>query len=79
MRLLILLSLIAFAGCTPNEKVVYVKPQIPAETLQPCPISGAAPATVNELATAYVTALGAAECANGKITSIATILKGAPK
>jgi uncharacterized membrane protein len=73
MRLLILILPIFLIGCATTE-YVYVRPDIPAETLTPCPISERKVRTVNELAALATEHLRAAECANGKIEAVAGIL-----
>lgn len=74
MRCLILISLIFLTGCERPTEYIYVRPDIPAETLTPCPISERKVRTVNELAALATEHLRAAECANGKIETIAQII-----
>jgi hypothetical protein len=74
MRYLIPLSLIFLMGCAGSPVYVPVTPQIPNETLTPCPISQRQVRTVNELAALATEHLRSAECANGKIETIAEIL-----
>ena len=50
MRLLILISLIFLTACAKEAEYVTLRPDIPAETLTPCPISDRQVRTVNELA-----------------------------
>ncbi|MEP5730846.1 MAG: hypothetical protein ABJL67_15920 [Sulfitobacter sp.] len=59
-----------------RTEYVSVKPDIPNETLTPCPISDRRVQTVNELAALATEHLLSAECANGKVTAIADILRG---
>jgi hypothetical protein len=75
MRFLILASLILSTGCaSPRIEYVEVRPDIPTETLSPCPISDRQVRTVKELAALATEHLRAAECANGKIETIARIV-----
>lgn len=73
MRHLALTLPIWLTACGATE-YVYVKPDIPAETLTPCAISGRKVKTVNELAVLATEHLRSAECANGKIVAIADIV-----
>jgi hypothetical protein len=73
MRPLILILPIFLIACVKTE-YVYVSPEIPAETLTACPISDRQVRTVNELAALATEHLRAAECANGKIETIAQII-----
>ncbi len=73
MRPLILILPTALMGCFGATETVYVKPDIPAETMTPCPISQRKVTTVNELAVLATEHLRSAECANGKIVAIAEI------
>lgn len=73
MPRLILISLIFLTACVKTEYVT-VRPDIPAETLTPCPISERKVRTVNELAALATEHLRAAECANGKIEAVARII-----
>jgi hypothetical protein len=57
-----------------KTEYVYVRPDIPAETLTPCPISERKVRTVNELAALATEHLRSAECANGKVEAIARII-----
>ncbi len=79
MRRFILISstcLVLAAGSCPGPiEYVYVKPEIPGETLTPCPISDRRPETVNELAILATEHLRSAECANGKIEAVAEVLQ----
>ena len=79
MRLLILpfSTLLAAGACQP-ERIVYLQPQIPAETLTPCPISERQAETYRDLAVLATEHLTAARCANGKIETMAEILKETP-
>lgn len=74
MRLLILISLIFLTACAKETEFVTLRPDIPAETLTPCPISERKVRTVNELAALATEHLRAAECANGKIEAVARII-----
>jgi uncharacterized lipoprotein YajG len=74
MRPLILISLIFLTACAKETEYITLRPDIPAETLTPCPISNRKVRTVNELAALATENLLAAECANGKIAAIAGIL-----
>lgn len=77
MRLLILISLISLTACVkPGTEYVYIKPEVPVETLTPCPISDRKVKTVKELAALATEHLRSAECANGKIEAVAVILEG---
>ena len=62
-------------GCDPTIEYVTVKPEIPSETLTPCPISDRKVQTVNELAVLATEHLRSAECANGKIEVISKALE----
>ncbi|WP_407496875.1 hypothetical protein [Pseudooceanicola sp. MF1-13] len=70
--------LIALTACADPEQV-YLRPDIPAETLTPCPISDRKVVTVNDLAALAMEHRFSAECANGKIVTIAAILSGKPQ
>jgi len=72
MRLLILPSLIFLTACA--TETTFIKPDIPSETLTPCPISARQVQTVNELAALATEHLRSATCANGKIEAIAEVL-----
>lgn len=74
MRTLILTSLIFLSACEKVIEYVPVRPDIPAETLTPCPISDRKVRTVNELAALATEHLRSAQCANGKIEAVAEIL-----
>lgn len=74
MRLLILISLILLTACARETEYVTLRPDIPEETLTPCEISDRRVRTVNELAALATEHLRAAECANGKIETIAEII-----
>ena len=74
MRLLILISLIFLTACAKETEYVTLRPDIPAETLTPCPISDRKVRTVNELAALATEHLRAAECANSKSETIAQIV-----
>lgn len=74
MRLLILASLSFLTACGQRIEYVTVKPDIPGETLTPCPISDRQARTVNQLAILATEHRRSAECANGKIEAIAEIL-----
>lgn len=73
MHRLILILPIVSTACAPVSEAVYVRPDIPAETLTPCPISDRKVRTVNELAALATEHLRSAECANGKIEVMAEI------
>ncbi|MGJ8561878.1 MAG: Rz1-like lysis system protein LysC [Litorimonas sp.] len=78
MRLCILISLISLTGCDafkPREVLVEIQPVIDQELLQPCSISSRKVATANELALLAMEHLGAARCANAKITAISETLR----
>lgn len=79
-RYILILSscLILPAGRCATE-FVYITPDIPAETLTPCPISDRRPETVNDLARLALEHRRSAECANGKVEAIATILAAGPR
>lgn len=75
MRPFILISLIwSTAACQKATEYVYVTPDIPAETLTPCPISDRQVRTTNELAALATEHLRSAQCANGKIKAMAEIV-----
>ncbi|MDX5401065.1 MAG: hypothetical protein LPK02_01735 [Rhodobacterales bacterium] len=57
-----------------STEYVTLQPDIPSETLTPCPISDRRVQTVNELAALATEHLRTAECANGKIEAIARII-----
>lgn len=65
--------LLTLTACGQSE-VVFVRPDIPGETLTPCQISERQARTVKELAILATEHLRSAECANGKIGAIAEIL-----
>lgn len=75
MRHLILILPIGLMACVPATEYIYVKPEIPAETLTPCPISDRKVSTVKELAALATEHLRSAECGNTKIVAIAEILE----
>lgn len=77
MRLLILLSLSFLVACAPTDdpRYIYLPPDFTAETVTPCPISDRNPRTVNELAILATEHLRSAECANGKLETVAKIIK----
>ena len=77
MRCLILILPLLLMGCEPKIEYVQIKPDIPSETLTPCPISKRKVQTVNELAALATEHLRSAECANGKIEAISKILTAA--
>ncbi|MEP5730802.1 MAG: hypothetical protein ABJL67_15695 [Sulfitobacter sp.] len=77
MRHLIPVLLILLTGCGARTEYVSVSPDIPSETLTPCPISDRKVQTVNELAALATEHLRSAECANGKVVAIAGILEDA--
>lgn len=74
MRILILILPIFLTACATATEYVMVRPDIPAETLTPCPISDRKVQTVKELAALATEHLRAAECANGKIEAVAKIV-----
>ena len=74
MRLLIPISLIFLTACAKETEYVTIRPDIPAETLTPCPISERKVRTVNELAALATEHLRSAECNAGKIETIARII-----
>lgn len=73
MKYLTLVLPISLTACMTTE-YVYVKPDIPNETLTTCPISARKVQTVNELAVLATEHLRSAECANSKIEAIAAII-----
>jgi len=75
MRTLILALPIILTACDKPTEYVEVAPDIPAETLTPCPISDRQVSTVKDLAALATEHLRAAECANGKIEAIKQILE----
>ena len=76
MRRLILILPLALIACVPATEYVALRPDIPGETLTPCPISDRQVRTVNELAALAAEHRRSAECANGKIEAIAKIVGG---
>lgn len=74
MHRLIPISLIFLTACAKETEYVTLRPDIPAETLTPCPISDRKVRTVNELAALATEHLRAAECNAGKIETIAQII-----
>jgi uncharacterized lipoprotein YajG len=74
MRPLILISLTFLTACAKDSEFVAVKPDIPAETLTPCPISDRQVRTINELAALATEHLRSAECNASKIEAIARII-----
>lgn len=75
MRSLILALPILLTACVKQTEYIKVTPDIPAETLTPCPISDRQVTTVKDLAALATEHLRAAECANGKIEAIKKILE----
>lgn len=73
MRFLILTLPIFSIACAPTE-YIFVSPEIPSETLTPCPISDRQVRTVNELAALATEHLRSAECNAGKVEAIARIV-----
>jgi hypothetical protein len=71
---ILILPIWSTAACQTTTEYVYVTPDIPAETLTPCPISDRVVRTTNELAALATEHLRSAECANGKIETMAEIL-----
>ena len=76
MRLLILILPIGLMACGTMTEYVYVRPEVPTETLTPCPISERQVQTVNELAVLATEHLRSAECANGKLEAVGEMLEG---
>lgn len=76
MRLLILNLLTFCAACTPEVRTeyVFVTVEVPDETLAPCPLSDRTPDTFRAAIVRGVEDRAAAECANGKLATISTIL-----
>lgn len=74
MRILIPILPIFLTACERPTEYITLRPDIPAETLTPCPISDRQVRTVNELAALATEHLRSAECANGKIETIARIV-----
>ena len=74
MRLSTLILPIFLTACVKSTEYVTLRPDIPSETLTPCPISERKVRTVNELAALATEHLRAAECANSKIDAIARII-----
>ena len=75
MKYLILPSLLTLMACGDVQtEYVYVAPDIPAETLTPCPISDRKVTTTKDLAVLATEHLKSAECANGKIQAIKEIV-----
>lgn len=74
MRPLILILPIFLTACEKQIEYVYVRPDIPAETLTPCEISDRKVRTVNELAALATEHLRSAECANGKLAAVGEII-----
>ena len=76
MRHLIpVLLILSTAGCLKvSDRHTFISAQVPEETLTPCAISPRKVKTVNELAILATEHLRSAECANGKIETIAEIL-----
>ncbi|PWE32796.1 hypothetical protein DDZ14_08605 [Maritimibacter sp. 55A14] len=66
---------IFLTACATTPQIEYVRPDIPAETLTPCPISERKVETVKELAVLATEHLRAAECAKGKIETLAEVLR----
>ena len=75
MRTLILALPILLTACKKPIEYVEVTPDIPAQTLTPCPISDRQVKTVKDLAALATEHLRTAECANGKIRAIKDILE----
>ena len=73
MQKLILTLPIFLTACLRTE-YVEVSPDIPTETLTPCPLSDRTVETYRELAVLATEHLNTARCANGKIEAVAEIL-----
>lgn len=71
---ILILPIFLMAGMCTQTEYVSVRPDIPGETLTPCPISDRKVKTVNELAALATEHLRSAECANGKIVALAKIV-----
>ena len=74
----LLLILTLSAGACTRVEYVYLEPEIPEQTLTKCAISDRRVKTVKELAALTTEHLRSAECANGKIETIASILDRTP-
>lgn len=76
MRLWILILPICLAAgsCAPNIEYVPVRPDVPADLLQPCPISDRVAETYRDLAVLATAHLNSARCGNDKIASLANIV-----
>lgn len=74
MRILILTLPIFLTACERPTEYIFVSPEIPSETLTPCPISDRQVRTVNELAALATEHLRSAECNAGKVEAIARIV-----
>lgn len=78
MRRLVLLCPILLMGCTdPQTEYVYITPDVPATLRSPCPVSDRKAETYRDLAVLATEHLNTAQCANGRIVAIDTILTGA--
>lgn len=78
MRLLILPCAIFLAACDGAQpETVFIRPDIPAETLTECPISDRVAETYRDLAILATEHLDTARCANGKLGAVREILAGA--
>ena len=72
---LILGSLAFLSDCTPQTRTLV--PVVPTELREPCPVSDRRAETVRDLAVLAAEHLDTAQCANGRIAAIDTILRDA--
>lgn len=76
MRHFILILPMFLMACDPpkQSEIRYLRPIVAPETLTPCVVSYRRVETINQLATRDIENMRAAECANGKIETLAKIL-----
>jgi len=80
MKTLIFASLTLLTACMGPTEYVYIAPDVPAETLEPCPTSHRRNIrTTKSLAAWGAENLKAAQCANGKLSVVKEILTTASK
>ena len=77
MRLYPLFLLLLLTGCSqPATEVVIPPPNVPADLLQPCTgYTGPLPQTEGQISDALVAEARGRSCANGKLATVADILK----
>ena len=74
MKRLLMLLPILLAACNSQIEYVEVRPVVPAELLEPVPISDMRPVTYRDLAKLATLHLESAQKANAKIAALAEIV-----